>query len=70
MKGRTREANKEVTKVAIVQHSRPSILTEPFERTFFDWPVNPMVGLNQLLEDAQGLKVEEFTEDGQLVVRA
>ncbi len=43
---------------------------EPFERGFFDWPQRSMEMWRHLLGDDDMIKVEEFTDGNQLVVRA
>ena len=41
----------------------------PFDRSLFDWPFRaPFGAVQQALQD--DMRVEEFTEDGQIVVRA
>jgi HSP20 family protein len=41
----------------------------PFERGLFDWPFRPLAAWRHLIEE-DAVKVEEYTEDGHLVVRA
>lgn len=55
--------------MALTRRERGSLWPEPFERGLFDWPNRPFESLRQFL-DQDELKVEEFTEDGQIVVRA
>ncbi len=45
-------------------------LLEPMERGFFDWPLRSMEMWRHFLEDDDTIKVEEFTDGNQLVVRA
>jgi HSP20 family protein len=53
--------------MALMRRDRTA-LPEPFmERGFFDWPI--FESFRRML-DEDGVKVDEFTEDGQLVVRA
>jgi HSP20 family protein len=54
--------------MALARRER-SRLPEPFERGLFDWPFEPFQAWRRMLEDDQ-VKVEEFLEDNQLVVRA
>ena len=55
--------------MALMRRDRGPLWPEPFDRGLFDWPFHPLEGFRRMLEDDQ-VKVEEFTEDGQLVVRA
>src|SRR5216110_1118797 len=55
--------------MAIMRRDRGALWPEPFDRSPFDWPLHPFEGFRRMLEDDQ-FKVEEYTEDGQLVVRA
>src|SRR5438105_2867100 len=41
----------------------------PFERGLFDWPPRPLARWRHMLHE-DGVKIEEFTEDGELAVRA
>lgn len=43
---------------------------EPFDRGLFDWPQRSMEMWRHLLGDDDTIKVEEFTDGNQLVVRA
>ncbi len=55
--------------MALMRRDRP-VWPEPFvERGLFDWPLHPFESFRRMLEEDE-VKVEEFTEDGQLVVRA
>jgi HSP20 family protein len=47
---------------------RGQLWPEPFERGWLEWPFHPFEGFRRMLADE--VKVEEFIEDGQLVVRA
>ncbi|MBO0694385.1 MAG: Hsp20/alpha crystallin family protein [Acidimicrobiaceae bacterium] len=51
----------------LVRRDRGSLWPEPFDRAF-DWTTSPFETFRQLL-DNEAVKVEEFTEEGQLVVR-
>jgi HSP20 family protein len=54
--------------MALVRSDR-SAWPEPIERSLLDWPLRPFEGIRRLLEEDE-LKIEEFTDGGQLVVRA
>jgi HSP20 family protein len=58
--------------MAIVRHdgNEGTRLLEPLERGFFDWPLRAMEMRRHFLEDDDTIKVEEFTDGNQLVVRA
>lgn len=51
----------------LVRRDRGSLWPEQFDRAF-DWTANPFETFRQLLETEE-VHVEEFTEEGQLVVR-
>jgi HSP20 family protein len=55
--------------MALIRRDRPGRWPEPFERSLFEWPFNPFESFRRMLEEDE-VKVEEFTEEGQLVVRA
>src|SRR5437867_11593 len=55
--------------MALMRRERGSPWPEPFERGLFDWPMRPFEGFHRML-DRDEVKVEEFTEDGHVVVRA
>jgi HSP20 family protein len=57
------------TTMSVMRPERGELWPERWERRFFDWPFRPFEGIRQMLEENE-VKVEEFTEDGQLVVRA
>jgi HSP20 family protein len=54
--------------MALARRER-SRLPEPFERGFFDWPFEPLQAWRRRFEEDE-VKVEEFLEGDQLVVRA
>jgi len=54
--------------MALVRRRPENLWPQPFE-TGFDWALRPFENWRRLLEEEQ-VKVEEFTENGQLVVRA
>lgn len=55
--------------MALMRRDRSTFWPEQFGTHMFDWPMEPFAGLRPMLEE-DDVKVEEFTEDGQLVVRA
>lgn len=58
--------------MALVRRERSPAWPDMFERGSWDWPFEafrPFEMLRRMAEDEE-VKVEEFTEDGQLVVRA
>jgi HSP20 family protein len=69
MKERENGEGKGVMTMALIRRDRGPAWPEPFERGFFDWPFHPLEGFRRILEEDQ-VKVDEFTEDGHLVVRA
>ncbi len=58
--------------MALIRHDggEGARAVEPFDRGFFDWPQRSMEMWRHLLGDEDMLKVEEFTDGDQLVVRA
>ncbi len=55
--------------MALVRRSSSPVELDPFDVDLLDWPFRPLGRLRRLLEQEE-VKVEEFTEGGQLVVRA
>jgi HSP20 family protein len=58
--------------MALVRHDggEGTRMLEPLERGLFDWPVRSMEMWRHLLQDEDTIKVEEFIDGDQLVVRA
>lgn len=55
--------------MALVRRERGPAWPDIFERGISDWPFHPFEAFRRLAEEAE-VRVEEFIEDGQLVVRA
>jgi HSP20 family protein len=58
--------------MTLMRRESPRAWPEFFERSSYDWPfgrLRPFEGIRRMLEEDE-VKVEEFTEEGQLVVRA
>jgi HSP20 family protein len=58
--------------MAIVRHDagEGTRMFEPLDRGLFDWPLRSMEMWRHLLRDDDMIKVEEFTDDNELVIRA
>jgi HSP20 family protein len=58
--------------MALLRHegSEGTRQIEPFERSIFDWPARSMEMWRHLLESDDSIRVEEFTDGDELVVRA
>jgi HSP20 family protein len=71
MRVQTKENREQMERVMIMALTRRErgFLPERFDRGFFDWPFEPFQAWRRMFDDDQ-VKVEEFLEDGQLVVRA
>jgi HSP20 family protein len=55
--------------MGIMRRERGQLLADSLERGAFEWPPHPLEAFRRIFEQDQ-VKVEEFTEDGELVVRA
>ena len=58
--------------MAIVRHeaNEGTRMFEPLDRGLFDWPLRSMEMWRHLLRDDDMIKVEEFTDGNELVIRA
>jgi HSP20 family protein len=55
--------------MALTRREMGTLWPERFERRFLDWPFHPFEAVRRMFAEDE-VKVEEFLEDGQLVVRA
>ena len=55
--------------MALIRRGREGFWPEPVDRAFSDWPFHPLETWRRMFEEDE-VKVEEFVEDGHLVVRA
>ena len=55
--------------MALLRHRQQESWPERFESRVPDWPFRPFETMRRMFEDEE-VKVEEFVEDGKLVVRA
>jgi HSP20 family protein len=55
--------------MALIRRGRESFWPEPVDRAISDWPFHPFETWRRMFDEDQ-VKIEEFVEDGHLVVRA